>query len=62
MVLCSSGIAANYKNVTKLGLFASNPVGRIDQSIRKLRKEAEQGRISWELADKQMEMSKRHNK
>lgn len=51
----ATGIAANYKNVTKLGLFASNPLGRIDQSIRKLRKEAEQGRISWELADKQME-------
>ncbi|RKO71765.1 hypothetical protein D7322_10160 [Sphingobacterium puteale] len=51
----ATGIAVNYKHVTKLGLFAANPLGRIDQSIRKLRKEAEQGKISWELADKQIE-------
>lgn len=51
----ATGIAANYKHVTKLGLFSANPLGRMDQSIRKLRKEAEQGKISWQLADQEME-------
>ncbi|MGE8290255.1 MAG: hypothetical protein ACN6ON_01195 [Sphingobacterium sp.] len=51
----ATGIAANYKQVTKLGLFSANPLGRMDQRIRKLRKEAEQGKISWQLADQEME-------
>jgi pimeloyl-ACP methyl ester carboxylesterase len=45
------GIAASNKRVTKLGLFAYNPLGRIDQVIRQARKNAEKGKISWEEAD-----------
>lgn len=44
-------IASTNKNVTHLGLFAFNPLGRIDQYIRMLRKKAERGEISWEEAD-----------
>lgn len=44
-------IAATNKKVTQLGLFAFNPLGRIDQYIRALRKQAEAGEISWEQAD-----------
>lgn len=44
-------IAATNKNVTQLGLFGFNPLGRIDQSIRTLRKQAERGEISWKEAD-----------
>ncbi|WP_333863643.1 hypothetical protein [Sphingobacterium sp.] len=49
------GIASKYKKVTKLGLFSANPFGRIDQNIRKHRKDAELGVISWETADKKIE-------
>ena len=45
------GIAATNKKVTELGLFGYNPNGRIDQSIRQIRKNAEAGKISWENAD-----------
>lgn len=45
------GIAASNKNITHLGLFGYNPNGRIDQSIRQIRKDAESGKISWETAD-----------
>jgi hypothetical protein len=45
------GIASSNKNVTQLGLFGYNPNGRIDQSIRQIRKNAEAGKISWEKAD-----------
>lgn len=45
------GIAALNKHVTELGLFGYNPNGRIDQSIRQIRKNAEAGKISWESAD-----------
>ncbi|MES2587828.1 MAG: hypothetical protein V4622_02540 [Bacteroidota bacterium] len=45
------GIASSNKNVTLLGLFGYNPNGRIDQSIRQIRKNAEEGKISWEKAD-----------
>lgn len=45
------GIAASNKSVTDLGLFGYNPNGRIDQLIRKIRKDAESGKISWEKAD-----------
>lgn len=44
-------IAAKNKNVTQLGLFGYNPLGRIDQYIRMLRKQAESKQISWEVAD-----------
>jgi dienelactone hydrolase len=44
-------IASSNKNVTHLGLFGYNPHGRIDQSIRQIRKDAEAGKISWERAD-----------
>jgi len=45
------GIASSNKNVTQLGLFGYNPNGRIDSSIRQIRKSAEEGKISWEKAD-----------
>lgn len=45
------GIAYSNKHVTALGLFGYNPNGRIDQSIRRIRKNAEAGKISWEKAD-----------
>ncbi|MCX8522857.1 alpha/beta hydrolase fold domain-containing protein [Chryseobacterium formosus] len=48
-------IAIANKNVSKLGLFSANPFGRIDQMIRDYRKDAEQNRISWEKADKEIE-------
>ena len=48
-------IAKNYKAVTKLGLFGANPFGRIDQNIRESRKDAENKKISWEKADKEIE-------
>lgn len=44
-------IACANKNVTQLGLFGFNPLGRIDQYIRMLRKQAEAKEISWEQAD-----------
>lgn len=50
----ASKIAIKYKGVSKLGLFSANPIGRIDQNIRTLRKKAESNVISWEEADKAM--------
>lgn len=44
-------IACSNKNVTQLGLFGFNPLGRIDQYIRMLRKQAEAKEITWEQAD-----------
>lgn len=44
-------IACTNKKVTQLGLFGFNPLGRIDQYIRKLRKQAEAKEISWQEAD-----------
>lgn len=44
-------LAASNKKITHLGLFGYNPYGRIDQNIRKARKNAELGLISWEEAD-----------
>jgi hypothetical protein len=44
-------IASSNKKITQLGLFGFNPLGRIDQYIRKARKDAEQGIITWEDAD-----------
>ena len=45
------GIAHLNKNVTQLGLFGFNPLGRIDQYIRSARKQAEAGKITWQQAD-----------
>lgn len=45
------GIATSNKFITELGLFGYNPNGRIDQSIRQIRKNAASGKISWEKAD-----------
>lgn len=45
------GIASSNKSITQLGLFGYNPNGRIDQSIRQIRKNAEAGKITWEKAD-----------
>jgi dienelactone hydrolase len=44
-------IACANKKVTQLGLFGFNPLGRIDQYIRKLRKQAEANEITWQEAD-----------
>ncbi|MFH7013898.1 hypothetical protein ACHRV5_18725 [Flavobacterium sp. FlaQc-52] len=48
-------IALNNKKVTHLGLFSTNPFGRIDQLLREERKAAESKAITWETADKNME-------
>ena len=48
-------IALNNKNVTNLGLFSPNPFGRIDQFIRKSRKEAENNKITWGKANSEIE-------
>lgn len=45
------GLAHANKNVTHLGLFGFNPLGRIDQYIRMARKQAEAGEITWQQAD-----------
>lgn len=45
------GIAHANKNVTHLGLFGFNPLGRIDQYIRSARKQAESYEITWQQAD-----------
>jgi len=48
-------IAFRNKNVTHLGMFSPNPLGRIDQFIRLARKNAESGKITWEEAEKEMQ-------
>lgn len=50
----ASTIAVSNKNVTHLGLFGANPFGRIDQLIRKYRKEAETKKITWAEADEKI--------
>ncbi|MEM7367914.1 MAG: hypothetical protein AAF587_04890 [Bacteroidota bacterium] len=47
-------IAGSYPAVSHLGLFAPNPIGRIDQFIRQARLDAQLGKISWEEADSMM--------
>lgn len=51
----ATGVAVSCKHVTKLGIFGANPLGRIDESIRRIRKDAESGKISWAQADKDIE-------
>lgn len=48
-------IAKEYKSVDKIGLFATNPFGRIDQNIRAYRKSAENNEIDWLEASKNIE-------
>lgn len=48
-------IAAQYKPVSKLGVFGANPFGRIDQNIREYRKDAEKNVITWTDAEKGIE-------
>lgn len=48
-------IAAEYKYVSKLGVFGANPFGRIDQNIRDYRKDAEKNTITWADAEKGIE-------
>ncbi|MEO0470260.1 MAG: hypothetical protein AAF206_11605, partial [Bacteroidota bacterium] len=54
-----SKIAARFalqeKDVTRVGLFAANPFGRMDQFVRQARHDAQKGKISWEEADKNMQ-------
>src|SRR5690606_96523 len=44
-------IAHSNKSVTQIGLFGYDPKGRFEQEIRRIRKFAETGSISWEEAD-----------
>lgn len=44
-------LASNNKNITHLGLFGYNPNGRIDQMIRQERKNAENGKQTWDQAN-----------
>lgn len=44
-------LAAVDSSVTHLGLFAANPMGRIDQYIREARLNAQLGKITWTEAD-----------
>ena len=44
-------VAGSNNSVTHLGLFGTNPFGRIDQMIRTERFNAQAGKISWEAAD-----------
>ena len=48
-------ITLKNRNITHLGLSGANPFGRIDQMIRKARKDAESGKITWEEAEKEMQ-------
>jgi pimeloyl-ACP methyl ester carboxylesterase len=48
-------ITLNNRKVTHLGLFSSNPFGRIDQLIRNYRKSAEKKEITWKEADEKIE-------
>lgn len=48
-------IAKNFSDVTHLGLFGANPFGRIDQLVRRIRKDAENKVITWEEAEQQIE-------
>lgn len=45
------GIASTNKKVTHLGLFGYNPHGRMDQLIRQIRENVDEGRYNWEVAD-----------
>ena len=45
-------LALQDDSVTHLGLFSANPFGRIDENIRRIRLDAQIGKISWEKADK----------
>ncbi len=47
-------IATSNSAVTHLGLFSTNPFGRIDQFTRQARLDAQVGKISWEKADSMM--------
>ena len=44
-------ISVQNNDVTHLGLFSANPFGRVDESIREARLDAQLGKISWENAD-----------
>lgn len=44
-------IASNNKEVTKIGLFSYSPDGRYQETLKRNRKRAEAGKISWEEAD-----------
>lgn len=50
----ASKIAAQNASVTHLGIFGGNPFGRIDEFVRRARKDAETGKITWEDADRQI--------
>lgn len=50
----ATAVTISNKNVTHLGLFSANPFGRVDQFIRKHRKEAETKKITWQEADEKI--------
>ena len=47
--------ALREKDVERIGLFAANPFGRMDQFVREARVDAQKGKISWEQADQKMQ-------
>ncbi|MGA9213055.1 prolyl oligopeptidase family serine peptidase [Kaistella sp.] len=48
-------IASQRKDLFAVGLLSPNPFGRIDQYIREARKEAENGKVSWKDAEKDIQ-------
>lgn len=49
--IVATKIATSNPLVTRIGLFSTNPFGRIDQLIREARFDAHLGKTSWEKAD-----------
>lgn len=47
-------LAKAFPGITHLGLFSANPFGRVDETIRRARYQAQQGQITWEMADSVM--------
>lgn len=55
-------LASKNKKITRLGLFSFDPFGRVEKIIRQIRKDALQGKITWEKADSMMNERYEFNK
>lgn len=55
-------LASKNKKITRLGLFSYDPFGRVEKIIRQIRKDAVQGKITWEKADSLMNERYEFNK
>ena len=55
-------LASKNKKITRLGLFSYDPFGRVEKIIRQIRKDALQGKITWEKADSMMNERYEFNK